>query len=66
MRVYVKYTVHGSTIDELVSNATKAWKRMSGSDSLPSDADIAIVDSENQAHDYEAVIHIRTKKEPSA
>lgn len=66
VRVYVQYTVHGSTLEELIKNATTTWKSMSGLDALPNDADIAVVDSENPAYDYAAVVHIRTKKEQSA
>jgi len=63
MRVSVTFTVRGSTLDEIVRLSHKEWKSLSGEESLPPQAEIQVVDSDNPAYDYEATIYIKTKKE---
>lgn len=63
MRISVKYSVSGSSIDELVTLATEQWSTLSGHESLPTDTEIDVTDSENTAYDYMATVHIRLKKD---
>ena len=70
MRVAIELSVSGYTLDGVIDEAKKSWRKFSGSETaeLPSGSEIDIVQelTVNKDYVYNAKVLIRTKVEDSA
>lgn len=64
MRVSMQFTAFGSTVDEVVNNATSTWKRFGGrGETLPGDTEFTIEEQEPGTSILKATVFVRMKVE---
>jgi hypothetical protein len=61
MRASIEFEVYGSTLSSIKEEALRSWREISENDEvdLPSDTEFHI--EAHSAHEYKAIVYVRTK-----